>query len=638
MFLDPHNISSAAAESAKRQPYNFSIPRLCFHPTELFPDRGDTIDINKVEPEEVDTSNPSTANKKNSPGVQPQFRVVVGPRLWDFMTVVQYVGFNDMSSFEPTNTDTKNQSSHFSLKSRHVLMTGAPGSGKSTLLMTAAAFMTYRTMTNIYRVAGIGDARSWASSGDPYMYFALEMLVALRDYNQKQRHYDCESGDEYCSRNNSNNADFPNQQPLDQPDDYSKHTDDTAANSDEEEWGEEAGFLIEPRALASVSDVRSWIYAIRDRLAQSALSTPNYDGNNNCVQQQHYSKRDLRLKLIVMVDQAEYLLQHPDSIPAQIIQTLLELHNPGTADTSCQTVSFFPSVILSVSSVCPSLGDQFPPSSLLDLIRKQMIPSGQCLTYHVPSRLDSGMSERVSRLAIRRSMTLSHSLRRHPLRQWERDLIASGEVRQWTGSVAGELVRFYKQALTSSSSNPNANRIAHLLDSYIRSVHDSVFTSISSYLSTVQQDLRSEKRRLLAIILRMALHMPLSSDDLGLALPIQHLFLPLITQCHLALVEKSSLPPLTLTPNPSPPFNTCFIQGKESLEWIAFPQPCPWLYIQLSSSPVSWHFSKRRASPTGDDPSSSVLSRYLDSLVQHLFLMHVLKQGDVSSPFILGLV
>ena len=79
-------------------------------------------------------------------------------------------------------------------------MTGAPGSGKSTLLMTAAAFMTYRTMTNIYRVAGIGDARSWASSGDPYMYFALEMLVALRDYNRKQRHYDCESGDECCSR------------------------------------------------------------------------------------------------------------------------------------------------------------------------------------------------------------------------------------------------------------------------------------------------------------------------------------------------------------------------------------------------------------------------------------------------------
>ena len=31
-----------------------------------------------------------------------------------------------------------------------------------------------------------------------------------------------------------------------------------------------------------------------------------------------------------MVDQAEYLLQHPDCVPAQIIQTLLELQNQGT--------------------------------------------------------------------------------------------------------------------------------------------------------------------------------------------------------------------------------------------------------------------------------------------------------------------
>ena len=167
------------------------------------------------------------------------------------------------------------------------------------------------------------------------------------------------------------------------------------------------------------------------------------------------------------------------------------------------------------------------------------------------------MSERVSRLAIRRSPTFSHSLRRHPLRQWERDLIASGEVRQWTGSVAGELDRFYRQALPASTSN--TNRIAHLLDSYTRSVHDSVFAPVSSYFSTVQHDLCSKKRHLLDIILRMALHMPLPSDDLGLPASLQHLFLPITTMCHLALVERFS--PHS-SPSPIPPHHPALVSSK----------------------------------------------------------------------------
>ena len=119
-----------------------------------------------------------------------------------------------------------------------------------------------------------------------------------------------------------------------------------------------------------------------------------------------------------------------------------------------------------------------------------------------------------------------------------------------------------------------------------------VFASVSSYFSTVQQDIRSEKRRLLAVILRMALHMPLPSDDLGLPLPLQHLFLPITTKCHLALVENPPFPPPPH--NPSPPSSTCFIQGRGSSEWIAFRRPSQWLFTRPSFNPVSCPFLKRR--------------------------------------------
>ena len=259
---------ASLAETARRTPYNFSIPRLCFHPTDLFPDRGDPIDFLKDSSatigQEEQLSEPAilTAMDKKlqqSTGMQPQFRVVIGSRLWDFMTVVQYVGFNDLPAKSPS-------SAAGSWMSRHVLLTGISGSGKSTLLMTSAAFMTYHTTTGVYRVAGVGDARAWATSGDPLMYFALEMLVALRDYF------------------------------------YSPSEEEEAGAENADGWIEEAGFLVEPRALTSLADLRAWMLAIRDRLAQEAALN---------------HRRDVRLKLIILVDQAEYLLEHPDCVPAQ---------------------------------------------------------------------------------------------------------------------------------------------------------------------------------------------------------------------------------------------------------------------------------------------------------------------------------
>lgn len=535
---------ASLADTARRAPYNFSIPRLCFHPTDLFPDRGDPIDFlrdssatagQEEQPSESAILTAMDKKLQQSTGVQPQFRVVIGPRLWEFMTAVQYVGFNDFP--------TKSSSAATSWMSRHVLLTGISGSGKSTLLMTSAAFMTYRTMTNVYRVAGIGDARAWATSGDPLMYFALEMLVALRDYF------------------------------------YSTSEEDEAeAGENADGWIEEAGFLVEPRALTSLADLRAWMLAIRDRLAQEATLD---------------RRRDVRLKLVIIVDQAEYLLEHPNSLPAQVVHLLLELHDAASASMGA---SFFPSVILGVS--CATL-DEFAPSPLLAILRR-MTPEGQLLTFHLPARLDAAMSERVTRLAIRRSLPFTTSLRRTPFRQWERDLLASGDVRQWTGSVPGETARFFRQSLPSSASG---NRILHCLDAYIRSAHEAVYARVQRAIGSCS-DGRSEKRRLLAAILRMALHIPLASDDLGVHPALRSLFLPISTRNSDLLGRRSAaLPTLQSLYHPR--------DGLVRLERI--PTAVSFAVHMALLHPQLVAFLETKAPSSPDE--LGVLNRYLDSLL-----------------------
>lgn len=582
-FLSGMEFSLSAAEAARRTPYNFSIPRLCFHPTDLFPDRGDPIDHHKAlmaaglcggagvngqgfdAPFNADSPHNTRHPQSASSLSQPQFRVVVGPRLWDFMTVVQFVGFNDISiptitannttigptastntsnvntniatnsnatanNDNPTNTSiatnptttTTSQSSPKllpRLRSRHVMLFGAPGSGKSTVMMTAAAFMTYRTMTNIYRVAAIGDARAWAQSGDPFMYFALEMLVALRDYHsgagEKRAHF---------------------LHPEDTEDEEGEESRVREIQDEEEAFPEEetAGFLVEPRALTCIEDVRQWILAIRDCLRSMAATGLNQPISIS--KPSHPVLPDLRIKLILMIDQAEYILERPDSIPAQIVQCLMELEDEddvavgsitGVDDTCKFRASYLPSLVLSVRSSVRM------PAWLDDLVDR-----GICLTHALPARLDPAMSERVTRLALRRSLPFLSSFWHRSIGQWERDVLQSGEVRAWTGARASEIARFFQRSaphVLKTASCPN--RLMAILEAYQRDTEAAVIAQVRA---------SPERALLLELLPKMALHLPLLHPQSFLSkdpATAAHLFLPLELQWRtmpLAMVPASN--------------------------------------------------------------------------------------------------
>ena len=514
-WTNPGNFKSSKIKMlnfvSKRRPYTFMIPRLCFHQTEVFPDNGDTIDTNtdlSASPAGASTTDLVHEDDEHDllsstpfgGNIQPKFRVVISSRVWDFLSIIQYVGHS-----EPPMRDNKGKA--IARRSRHVLLTGPQGSGKSTLLMTAATFLTYRVVTNIYRLAGIGDAKMWASSGDPFMFFALEMLVALRHFTQRPANGK-ESGDALsggAEEASGNEGAFE--------------------NDEAEDWAfEEAGFLVEPRALTSLADVKSWIVAIRDKLASLGnapiVSPTEVQGTTNI-----NSNAAQRPKMIIFIDQAEYLLEHPDCIPSQIVHMLLNLKELETNGPS--GLSYFPSLILSVSSSSGSSLEAFPSSPLKDTILGLL--NSVMLSYHLPHRADLAAEERITRLLIRRSVGLVQSLRKQPFVQWEKDLLATGELRVWTGGSLGEISRCLSMPLHPDSKHPpiSSNRVLTMIQEYARSVSDHVHKVISQAIEK-STDQRSEKRRLLAVILRMALHVPVSEEMMfGIDVRVrEQLFLP----------------------------------------------------------------------------------------------------------------
>ena len=81
---------------------------------------------------------------------------------------------SEQSSAVPTSEFALTQSPN------NALITGIRGCGKSHLIMTAAAFLTARNMSDLYRIVCIGDCRAWAQSENPVAYFSLELMMAFR--------------------------------------------------------------------------------------------------------------------------------------------------------------------------------------------------------------------------------------------------------------------------------------------------------------------------------------------------------------------------------------------------------------------------------------------------------------------------
>ena len=89
----------------------------------------------------------------------------------------------DSLEFDDDNTGTTNSNTNeFALTQspNNALITGIRGCGKSHLIMTAAAFLTARNMSDLYRIVCIGDCRAWAQSDNPVAYFSLELMMAFR--------------------------------------------------------------------------------------------------------------------------------------------------------------------------------------------------------------------------------------------------------------------------------------------------------------------------------------------------------------------------------------------------------------------------------------------------------------------------
>jgi hypothetical protein len=83
--------------------------------------------------------------------------------------------------------DEYQMKSEFSLTKspNNALITGIRGCGKSHLVMTAAAFLTARNVSDLYRIVCIGDCRSWAQSDNPVAYFSLELMMAFRTASER---------------------------------------------------------------------------------------------------------------------------------------------------------------------------------------------------------------------------------------------------------------------------------------------------------------------------------------------------------------------------------------------------------------------------------------------------------------------
>lgn len=487
----PFSKMLSATETARKAPYHFSIPRLCFHPTIPFPDKGDPIDTNKLYHSSAvsNTTNSHNELSKSMPkNTQPQFRVVVGPRLWDFLTVVQFIGFNDYFCLAASSNNKKTSGCKV-VKARHLLLHGPAGCGKSNILMIAAAFLSYRTMTNIYRVAAIGDAKAWGLSGDPYMYFALEILVALRDYHRK-----------------SSKKSKPNLSIQAEISDDGETSTNSCSVEDESSL-DGAGFLIEPRALSSVQDVITWIMAIRDRLQdnntnENFISESMYENNSD--QLQHQGNR---MKLMILVDQSEWLLKHPESIPAQIIRSLMELeleHEENLKKNSDSFPCLLPSVVL-VSRTSEFLEPKNEKSKWL----KDQLNTGQCLIHVLPSRLDQGTENRVAHLCMRRSLNFLRPfwgpVGNSP-KQWERDFLQSGDINKWTGGNGSELQAFFD---FSHNIVFVKNRFLNAILAYRQKVR----LFIDRLLSESSQD-NTFASNLIQVILYMALHLPLQQSEI----------------------------------------------------------------------------------------------------------------------------
>lgn len=186
----------------------------------------------------------------------------------------------DYTADDPISTAQINE---FSLTQspNNALITGIRGCGKSHLMMTAAAFLTARNMSDLYRIICIGDCRAWAQSDNPVAFFSLEMMMAFRTAAER-------------------NASF-------NPNPNTNHH-----HSSQHQNTIEEGNYTPPGIFTSFDDLKSWMEAVGKRL-----------------------KILEDLKLVIFIDQLEELypttnasLTGNTKMAARIFELLISLKYP----------------------------------------------------------------------------------------------------------------------------------------------------------------------------------------------------------------------------------------------------------------------------------------------------------------------
>lgn len=121
------------------------------------------------------SKNAKGKSKKNS---TDQFSKNVPVNAENLLKTAESLEFDNESG----NSSSAPPTSEFALTQspNNALITGIRGCGKSHLIMTAAAFLTARNMSDLYRIVCIGDCRAWAQSDNPVAYFSLELMMAFR--------------------------------------------------------------------------------------------------------------------------------------------------------------------------------------------------------------------------------------------------------------------------------------------------------------------------------------------------------------------------------------------------------------------------------------------------------------------------
>lgn len=126
-------------------------------------------------------------SSRNFPDCRKRYTVFVGRSFWRLVMFVyatsvhSWTAASDLAAPGAEARGLQPDAGPAEPVPMNAVITGVRGSGKSHLMMTAAAFLTARNTTDLYKIICIGDCRSWIHSDNPVAFFTLELMLAFEN-------------------------------------------------------------------------------------------------------------------------------------------------------------------------------------------------------------------------------------------------------------------------------------------------------------------------------------------------------------------------------------------------------------------------------------------------------------------------